>query len=360
VHGFGSFLDMLTRRVGQRLSQVQSFPKKLSMPRSKELSRPPLARMLRLHERLQGGARPNCRGLAIELEVSAKTVQRDIDFMRDQLGLPLDYDPVARGFYYTRRVVQFPTMKISEGELVALSVARKALAQYQGTPFERPLRDAFEKLTSGLRDQIHFAWSSDLDGSISFRAAGQSISDLGTFEAASQGVLRSEELAFGYRKLGSDLVEERCVQPVHLACIDNQWYLFGLDPARGSSLRTFALTRMTNLHTTGRAFERPPHFSLDEHLADSFGVRSAPVAEQVRLRFDAFGGRLIQERIWHASQQIDPRPDGGLDLTLKVGLSPEVVRWILGWAEHVEVLEPPGLRAEIAHTAGLILERYAG
>jgi predicted DNA-binding transcriptional regulator YafY len=328
------------------------------MRSSKDLSRPPLARMLRLHERLQTGARPNCRSLAGELEVSPKTVQRDIDFMRDQLGLPLDYDPVARGFFYTRKVVQFPTMKISEGELVALSVARNAMSQYQGTPFERPLRDAFEKLTAGLRDQIHFAWSSDVSESISFRAAGQSVGDLAIFEAASQGVLRSEELVFGYRKLGSDLEEERRVQPVHLACIDNQWYLFGFDLARERSMRTFALTRMTGLRMTGQTFERPLHFSLDEHLADSFGVFSAPAVEQVRLRFDAFGGRLIRERVWHSSQRIDALADGGLELSMRVGLSPEVVRWILGWGEHVEVLEPAGLRAEIAKTAGSILEQY--
>jgi predicted DNA-binding transcriptional regulator YafY len=328
------------------------------MRSSKDLSRPPLARMLRLHERLQAGDRPNCRSLAAELEVSPKTVQRDIDFMRDQLGLPLDYDPSGHGFFYTRQVVQFPTMKISEGELVALSVARNALSQYQGTPFERPLREAFNKLTAGLRDQIHFGWSGDVSESISFRAAGPSVGDLATFEAASQGVLQSEELVFGYRKLGSDLEEERRVQPVHLACIDNQWYLFGFDLARERSMRTFALTRMTGLRTTGQPFERPAHFSLEEHLADSFGVFSAPAVEQVRLRFDAFSGRLIRERVWHGSQRVDALPGGGLDLTMRVGVSPEVARWILGWGEHVEVMEPASLRAEIARTAGIVFERY--
>ena len=328
------------------------------MEPSKRLSRPPLARMLRIHEFLQTSARASCRTLAAELEVSAKTVQRDIDFMRDQLGLPIDYDVSAHGFFYTRKVVQFPTMKISEGELVALSVARKALAQYRGTPFEKPLRDAFEKLTAGLRDQIHFAWASDLDSSISFRAAGHSIGDLSTFEVASQAVLRGEELEFSYRKLGSDLAETRRVQPLHLACIDNQWYLFALDLGREGSIRTFALTRIDRLQNTGKTFQRPEHFSLDEHLADSFGVFSSPEVQWVRLRFDAFSARLIRERDWHASQQIEARPDGSLDLSLHVGISPEIDRWILGWGEHVEVLEPASLRASIARTANQVAGQY--
>lgn len=325
----------------------------------KQASRPPMARMLRIHEHLQTGARTNCRTLALALEVSTRTILRDIDFMRDQLGLPVDYDEVAHGFYYTREVVQFPTMKISEGELVALSVARKALTQYRGTPYEKPLRDAFEKLTAGLREQIQFAWNGDLDASISFRAAGQGAGDLTTFEVASQAVLRSEEVEFAYHKLGSSQPEDRRVQPLHLACIDNQWYMFGSDLNRSGSIRTFALTRMSGLRPTGRHFERPPHFSLDEHLADSFGVFSSPAAEQVRLRFDAFSARLIRERDWHASQHIEPADDGSVELSMQIGVSPEVERWVLGWGAHVEVLEPDSLRAAIARTAAQMALRNA-
>lgn len=323
----------------------------------KQAARPPVARMLRIHEHLQTGHRTNCRTLAEALEVSPRTIQRDIDFMRDQLGLPVDYDETAHGFYYTREVVQFPTMKISEGELVALSVARKALTQYRGTPYEKPLRDAFRKLTAGLRDQIQFAWSGDLDGSISFRAAGHGVGDLGTFETASQAVLRSEEVEFAYHKLGGEQAETRRVQPLHLACIDNQWYLFASDLGRSGSIRTFALTRVAGLAATGKRFQRPAHFSLDEHLADSFGVFSSPAAERVRLRFDAFSARLIRERDWHASQHIDPAADGSLELSMQIGVSPEVERWVLGWGAHVEVLEPLSLRAAIARTAAQVAAR---
>jgi predicted DNA-binding transcriptional regulator YafY len=48
--------------------------------------------MLRIHELLSADRRPNCSVLAREFEVSVKTVQRDVDFMRDQLMLPIEYD----------------------------------------------------------------------------------------------------------------------------------------------------------------------------------------------------------------------------------------------------------------------------
>jgi len=65
---------------------------------------------------------PNCRKLANELEVSSKTVQRDLDFMRDRLGLPIAYGQLHFGFFYSEPVASFPNIEISEGELVALYI----------------------------------------------------------------------------------------------------------------------------------------------------------------------------------------------------------------------------------------------
>ena len=110
------------------------------------LQRPAIERMLFIHKALQKGGYPNCSKLGRELEVSAKTVSRDIDFMRDRMLLPIEYEPSEHGFEYTRKVESFPTIDISEGELLALSIARKALDHYKGTPFEKPLTNAFNKL----------------------------------------------------------------------------------------------------------------------------------------------------------------------------------------------------------------------
>ena len=83
---------------------------------------------MRLHEKLKAGKFPNCRKLAEELEVSSKTIQRDIDFMRDRLNLPIEYDQLHFGFAYTEPVTSFPSIEVSEGEIVALFVAKKAMA----------------------------------------------------------------------------------------------------------------------------------------------------------------------------------------------------------------------------------------
>src|SRR3954454_5765727 len=162
---------------------------------NENFSRPPLERMMRLHSALKARQFPNCRKIAERLEVSAKTIQRDIDFMRYRLGLPIEYDSVRFGFYYSEEVTSFPNIEVSEGEIAALFVAQKALAQYRGTPFERPLQSAFRKITDSLKDRVSFSWS-EMEEAISFHSVGASVADLELFEIVSQAVLRSVELTF--------------------------------------------------------------------------------------------------------------------------------------------------------------------
>jgi len=95
--------------------------------------------MIRIHQALQSGKYPNASKLAREMEVSTKSIHRDLEFMRDRLGLPLEYDGSRFGYFYTQEVSSFPTMQVTEGELFALLVAEKALQQYRGTNFEKPL-----------------------------------------------------------------------------------------------------------------------------------------------------------------------------------------------------------------------------
>ncbi|MFM8335749.1 MAG: helix-turn-helix transcriptional regulator, partial [Opitutaceae bacterium] len=189
-----------------------------------QLSRPPIERMLRIHEELRRGAFTNCTKLAERLEVSRKTIVRDIAFMRDRLDLPIEFDPRINAYRYTHPVSAFPTVQVTEGELLALLVARKALEQYRGTPFHRQLEASFEKLAGGLRDRITFSPADELR-SVSFRNTGLGRADLAVFNTLSTAVLRQLEVEFDYRKPGARRGEHRRVRPYHLAHRENLWYL---------------------------------------------------------------------------------------------------------------------------------------
>jgi predicted DNA-binding transcriptional regulator YafY len=324
-------------------------------------SRPPLERMMRMHERLKAGRYPNCRKLADELEVSSKTVQRDIDFMRYRLGLPIEYDQLHFGFFYTEPVANFPNIEISEGELIALYVGQKALTQYKGTSFEGPLSTAFRKITDGLRDTISMAWT-DLDSAISFRNTGRSMADIHLFEQLSQAVFKQLEIRFEYKKPEGGRYEPRYLQPYHLGCVENLWYLFAFDLDR-QQLRTFALPRIRGVRLSKTKFRRPADFSIGRFLGESFGVFSKPtkMKHAIRIRFDAFAAPRIEERQWHPSQKIKhlSRDNGSaIELSLTLGNLEEIERWILSWGTHAEVLAPDELKKNLAKTVATLARTY--
>ena len=120
-------------------------------------NRPAVVRMKRLFDSLKKNQFPNCQKLAKEIEVSAKTVQRDLDCMRDQLGLPIAYDPQEHGYHFTEEVHDFPTVQVTQGELLALLVAQKAIEQYRGTPYHHQLETAFAKLLAPLDGMVGYA-----------------------------------------------------------------------------------------------------------------------------------------------------------------------------------------------------------
>ncbi len=335
------------------------MPPKKSPPKKapEALTRPPMERMWRIHQILSSGAYPNCTGLSAELEVSAKTVMRDIEFMRDRLGLPLEYDPVKHGFRYTAAVRDFPTMKVSQGEVAALLLAQQSLEQFRGTPFERPLTGAFRKLSQSLGGDMEVAWH-ELEQALSVRRSGVGLADMQVFDALAKAVTDREEIEFSYHKLAGEKPEKRTVRPYHLGCIEDQWYLFAHDIGRGA-IRTFALPRIREVERTGERFRRPKDFSVGKLLEGSFAVFEGRHAKPVKILFRGVAARLVAERSWHPTQKIKPHGKHA-ELTMRVGLSPDLVQWILGWGGEAEVLGPAELRHRVARGALAAADVYRG
>ena len=138
--------------------------------------------------------------------------------MRDRLELPIEFDAGIQAYRYTTQVNAFPTVNVTEGELLALLVAQRALEQYRGTPFHHQLEVAFGKLAGGLRDKISFSPADELRA-VSFKNIGLGKTDLAVFNALSAAVLRHEEVTFNYRKSGEKQSAPRHVRPAPAALL---------------------------------------------------------------------------------------------------------------------------------------------
>ncbi len=318
-------------------------------------SRPPLQRMLRIHQAIQSGKYPNATGLAMELDVSSKSIHRDIEFMRDRLELPVEWNGSKFGYCYSEEVTAFPTMQITEGEIFALVVAEKALQQYRGTSFEQPLLSALRKLQQSLPDTISLNIS-EIEHTISFQTRAEPIVDLETVDTLARATAGRQQLELAYRKPGQKQTEDRVVDPYHLANINGEWFLFAYDHLR-ADVRTFIPARIKRIRHTGKSFPRPTRFSLERRLRDSFGVQSGHGAHEVVLHFAESAADYIREKKWHASQELKELKSGGVELRMKLSSLNEVERWILGWGGRARALQPPELVESIRKAARKILER---
>lgn len=318
-------------------------------------SRPPFERMLRIHQALQSGKYPNAVMLARELEVSAKSIHRDMEFMRDRMDLPVEYDISRKGYYYNGTVGAFPTLQITEGELFALLVAEKALQQYRGTNFEKPLISAFKKMSASLPDTISLNMA-DWEQTISFRTSAEPILNLQIFDALAKAAARRQQLEITYRKAGQRQPETRVIDPYHLGNINGEWFLFAFDHLR-KDIRTFVPVRVKAIKPTGVIFPKPHKFSLEKRLRDSFGVHSSQGEYQVVVRFSETVADYIREKRWHDSQELKELKNGGVELHLKLSSLQEIERWILTWAGNAVVVKPPELAEMVKKSAENILKQ---
>jgi proteasome accessory factor B len=314
-------------------------------------------RLLELDARIRGGRYPNCTTFAREWEVSAKTVQRDVEFLRDQLRAPIEYDPDRRGYFYTETSWRMPRLELTEGELFELAVAERMAAQYRGSP----LADALESVFTKIRASLGGAVSIDpIDVKSGFSFHGHPVREVHeeTWRAVAHAVRRGEVLRVTYRRFGAERPKTYDVEPVHLACLDGEWTLVGRLSGY-SNLATLALSRVQRVKPTGRTAPRID-FDPGAYFANRFQrfVGQDGASHDVVVRFSRTAAEGVLERRWHAEQKVSRGRDGTVTISFPAPTLFEVQRWVLQWGGEVEVLGPPELRRAVAAEARAMVRTY--
>ena len=152
-------------------------------------------------------------------------------------------------------------------------MAEKALQQYRGTTFERPLLSAFKKMAASLPDTISLNLA-DWEQTISFRTSAEPILNLENFDTLAKATAQRRQLELTYRKPGRRETELRVVDPYHLANINGEWFLFAWCHLR-QDIRTFVPARIQAVKLTGKTFVRPQKFSLKSACATALACNPA-------------------------------------------------------------------------------------
>jgi proteasome accessory factor B len=115
---------------------------------------------------------------------------------------------------------------------------------------------------------------------------------------------------------------------------------------------------MQTLRVLNATFIRPKDFSVDKFLKGSFGVYSGGKPIEIRIWFDSFAARLVQERMWHHSQKVHQLSNNEIELTLTLTSTVEIIPWILSWGVHGKALAPKELTVEIAKSLHGTIQHY--
>lgn len=322
--------------------------------------RPALRRLILIDRELRAGLFPTMERLAELAETSTKTIQRDLEYLRNEYLAPVTYCSKKRGWYYTEPTFRIPAVIITEGELVALFLAGQMLNQHRGTPYEAALRRTIQKLEELLPDEVSVQWGA-VEQAHSFRVSVTSLADVDVFRQLAEAVIQRRQLCIQYWTASRDADSERVIDPWHLALVDGEWFLIAWCGLRKEA-RIFSPARIRKLIQTGQTFVVPESFHPTKYFEGSFRVvrgddsNGRPLT--VRLRFLPIAARYVREKIHHPSQTLTELADGGLELQFELTSLVEVRKFVLSWGREVEVLSPPELRDDLIREAAAMLGVY--
>jgi len=298
---------------------------------------------------------PNATSLSEQFEISAKTAQRDIDFMRDRLLCPLQYDSGRKGYYYDDDTFSLPMVYLSSGELSSLLIARKMLQDISGGSIGQEISSIVDKITNILKK--HSVVADQIDDAFSFQLIEYSPAPEEVFKAVLESCLKKKCLSFTYYSPATEEKSERTVEPYHLFNYMGTWHTIGYCHLR-DEIRDFALSRISGAKVLAKSFKTPAHFDFKEYFLSTFGLYKGKSTKEVTLRFTPEKSKWIKDQIWHKDQKVKLLKDGSLEISFPVSDFSEIKREILKHGDAVTVIKPESLREIIKSEAINIAKNY--
>jgi len=293
---------------------------------------------------MQQRGKTTARQLAEKLEVSERTVLRDMEAL-GAAGIPVIADRGSNGGWYLAEGYRTQLTGLNRLELQSLLVANpsSALADLgMHADYEAAFLKLLASLPPALRQDAEFARQRlHVDGA-GWHESGEACPHLPTVHAA---VWEQRKLAFRYDK--DEAGTERIAHPLGLVAKGSTWYAVAALPGEGG-LRSYRISRMKEARLLDETFERPADFELSTYWAESTAAFKANLP-----RYPAvvrINERLLQRiRMARYAKVIrtEHADDGWLLADIEFQALDSACEYVLGLGAQIEVLEPAELRAAV-------------
>jgi predicted DNA-binding transcriptional regulator YafY len=272
-------------------------------------------------------------------------------------GLPIVYQPERQGYELARDCVLQPP-QLDDREALALLILSRvgSIPDPFGSllPGRKALTKVIHSLPAGLRNRI--ANSGELLPNAD--AAAEIPKERQTaYETILGALLHRQRLRLRYREHDLSTVSTTTFDLYRLVRLQEQWALIGHSSAdRG--IRLYWLPWLEEVRTTGEEYSIPPRFQLERFLQE-LQPRQGDQSKEVHLRFSAQVAPLIRDLPGKSGQKMKQAADGTIDLVVKVETLDQIIHWVLGFGDQVEVIEPEELKIAVCDWANRIIRRYA-
>ena len=303
-------------------------------------------RLTELDRAIREGRHPNALTFSSEYEVSQKTVQRDIDFLRG-LGAPLGYDRDRKGYYYTDANWFLPALNLNQSELQALLLAKMAGTTLKNTPVAREYDRILGKLMDSLPSRPNCP-PELIFARFSFTGTPARRVDEKIWQTLATALLTLHSVRISYHSANTGQDSERTIDPYHMTNLQGEWYVLAWCHER-KRIQQFSVAQIRQVLLLAEIFGFPERFNPQQLLGSVFRrqVLGDDVYE-VRLRFDKSVAERVTEREWQPRQKVKRLRNGDLELSFPaVGLF-EVSSWILSWGNRVRVIGPRKLKEMVS------------
>ncbi len=307
------------------------------------------ARLLRLLTVLQTKRSWSGDGLAGRLEVTGRTLRRDIDRLRS-LGYAIDATSGPGGGYQLGKGNNVPPLQLDDEEAVAVAVALRAAADMFVGLSETAL-GVLTKLDQTLPARVRRRLGALQVATVSVAGSGAKI-DAEMLTKLAAACRDSERVSFAYADRGG-VQSERNVEPHRIAYVGNRrFYLVAWDLGRGD-WRTFRVDRIERILSVGpRVPPREPPADLEKYVAESISHSAYKLRAKLRL----FGSPATLAKVvppWCGV--LEPLGDDGALLSTGADSVAGLVCQLVMIGVDFEILEPksvlPEVRAVVARLA---------
>lgn len=320
--------------------------------------RPLWRRLQTIHHEIKEGRLPNTSSLAKLLSVSSKTVQRDIDYLRDELEAPIAFDREGNGYRYSRSDYVLPFLPVDGNDLFSIGVAAQVFALFGGTPLARDLKACYERLARLMPPAVRLRPEIVME-KLALRAPFRPVREE-TWQAASEAMQRGVALSIRYHRPGGPPEDPRTVRPYGFVLSGRDWMMLAEDQGDGV-VKTFYLARVESATLTQLRYAIPKSFDANVFFRDTFGLfvgGGRPF--RFRVRFSREVSDEIREQQWHPDQKMDTTPEGEVILELPARSIQEARRFVLTYGMDAEALSPPELVQDLAAQALGLSRSYRG